>query len=265
MGNGAPTAALPPEAVAADCDAVAALGAEQAARAARAVQAAGQAAVGDPALADLEGADLEELRAHISKYRQTAKMLTERIARQQKIKSVSQTREDNTPVQYDPTTPRVDPADEKQFLRACADGHLHIAKAMLGKGKVDVECQSLSGGTAVMAAAQGGHLEVLKYLRSMGADFGARDFGASTPFLEAARGGRLAVIEYLAGTGKCDIAVRDSQGWTALHAAACYGYLDCVKVLVQKGLKLDDTDIDGKTPLDWAIESERNAVVDFLT
>ena len=166
---------------------------------------------------------------------------------------MSQTREENTPVQYDPTTPRVDPADEKNFLRACSDGHLHIAKTMLGKGKVDVECQSLSGGTAVMFAAQGGHLDVLKYLRSMGADLEARDFGASTPFLEAARGGRLGIIDYLAGTGKCDVTVRDSQGWTALHAAACYGYLDCVKVLLQKGLNPETKDIDGKTPLDWAI------------
>ena len=89
MGNGAPTSALPPEVVAADCDAVAALGAEQAAREAR-LSAAGAAGV-DPVLADLEGADLEELRAHIGKYRQTAKMLSERITKQQKIKSVSQT------------------------------------------------------------------------------------------------------------------------------------------------------------------------------
>ena len=261
MGNGAPTSALLPEAVAADCDAVAALGEERAARASATPRGSGV----DPALADLEGADLEELRAHISKYRMTAKMLAERIEKHQNIKSVSQTREENTPMEFDPKTPRFDPSDEKEFLRACSDGHLHIVKALLGKGKVDVECHSLSGGTAAIFAAQGGHVDVIKYLRSMNADLDARDYGASTPFLEAARAGRLAAIEYLAGTGKCDISARDSQGWTALHAAACYGYLDCVKALVQKGLKRDDTDVDGKTPLDWAIECERNVVVDFLT
>ena len=254
MGNGAPTTALPPEAIAEaaanDNDILCVLGAEK----------------HTPRDAsDLEDADLEELRAHISKYRQTAQMLHERLLQQTKIKSVSQTREENTPVQFDPTTPRMDPADEKQFLRACADGHLHIAKVMLEKGKVDVECQSLSGGTAFMFAAQGGHVEVLKYLRSKGADVNVRDYGGSTPFLEAARVGRLNAIEYLSGTGECDMTARDSQGWTALHAAACYGFLDCVRVLIQKGLSKDVKDIDDKTPIDWAIECEREEVVNLLT
>ena len=253
MGNGAPTSALPPQAVAEaaanDEDLLFVLGAER----------------NTPRDAsDLDGADLEEMRAHISKYRQTAKMLHERLEKQIKIKSVSQTREENTPVQFDPKTPRVDPGDEKKFLRACADGHLHIAKILIEKGKVDLECHSLSGGTALMFAAQGGHVEVMKYLCSKGADVDARDYGGSTPFLEAARAGRLASIEYLSGTGKCNISVRDSQGWTALHAAACYGFLECVRVLVQKGLSKGDTDVDGKTPLDWAIECERNEVVDLL-
>lgn len=117
-----------------------------------------------------------------------------------------------------------------------------------------------------MFAAQGGHVEVLKFLREKGADLQARDFGGSTPFLEAARGGRLASIEYLSSVGKdvCDISVIDSQGWNALHAAACYGYLDCVQCLVQKKFPVDKKDVDGKTPLDWARDCDRVEVVKFL-
>lgn len=213
---------------------------------------------------DLKDADLEELKAHISKYRQTAVMLNERINTKSKVKSVSQTREENTPVEYDPSKNTSTPENEKDFIRSCSEGHLHIAKALLKK--VNIECQSMSGGTAAMFAAQGGHVAVLKFLKENNADFQARDYGGSTPFLEAARGGRLASIEYLSSLGKdiCDISVVDSQGWTALHAAACYGYLDCVQMLVQKKFPLDKLDVDGKTPLDWAIECDRLEVQNFL-
>lgn len=117
-----------------------------------------------------------------------------------------------------------------------------------------------------MFAAQSGHVLVLKYLKEKKADFQARDYGGSTPFLEAARGGRLGAIEYLSGLGKeeCDISAVDTQGWTALHAAACYGYIECVQCLVQKKFPLDKEDVDGKTALDWAIECDRKDVVEFL-
>jgi ankyrin repeat protein len=214
---------------------------------------------------DLNGADLETLRAHISKYRQTAVMLHDRLVTRTVIKSVSQTREENTPVEYASPGKQINPDDEKDFIRACSEGHLHIAKALFKKVS-SVECQSLSGGTAAMFAAQGGHVNVLKYLKEKGADFQARDYGGSTPFLEAARGGRLSAIEFLASLGRdtCDISAVDSQGWTALHAAACYGYLDCVQCLIQKQFPKDKKDIDGKTPLDWAVECDREAVVEFL-
>jgi len=219
-----------------------------------------------PDISDLKDEDLEGLRAHISKYRQTAAMLHERMLLRQNIRTVSQTREENTPVEYQGGGDKgaVSPDDEKDFIRACSDGHLHIAKGLLKK--VDIECQSMSGGTAAMFAAQGGHVEVLKFLREKGADLQARDFGGSTPFLEAARGGRLASIEYLSSVGKdvCDISVIDSQGWNALHAAACYGYLDCVQCLVQKKFPVDKKDVDGKTPLDWARDCDRVEVVKFL-
>ena len=79
-----------------------------------------------------------------------------------------------------------------------------------------------------MFAAQGEHLDVLKWLLSKGADFNARDFGGSTAFLEAGEAGPHS-LEYLAGTGAehADIHAIDRQGW---NAATCAAWLDMLIV-----------------------------------
>lgn len=227
-------------------------------------------------LSDLSGADLEELRAHVSKYRQLAKMFVEKAttfdaadaataassSAAAQSRNVSQTREENVQEEF-----IARPEDEKNFIRACGNGNLDEAKRLHAAG-VKIEVQSLSGGTAAFFAAQGGHLDVLKWLDSIGADFSARDYGGSTPFLEAGRAGRLGSIEFLAGLPPekgADMHATDTQGWNALTCAACAGYVECVKVLYHKGLSAELVDVDGKTALDWAEAAQRSEVVEFLT
>ena len=156
--------------------------------------------------------------------------------------------------------------EEKIFIRACSEGQLETAKNILLGKKININSFTSSGGTAVMFAAQNGHVDVLNFLFENGGNFLVSDYGGSTPFLEAARGGKLNVLIYLSNLGKeiCDISMIDSQGWTALHAAACYGYLDCVKCLVERHFPMDKKDVDGKTPLDWAKDCEEVEVVNYL-
>ncbi|KKQ48898.1 MAG: Ankyrin repeat-containing protein [candidate division TM6 bacterium GW2011_GWF2_38_10] len=56
-----------------------------------------------------------------------------------------------------------------------------------------------------------------------------------------------------------------TQGMTTpLHMAVDYGLFSLVKLLVDKGVDLNQRDQDGKTPLWYAIKNGHPVVVDFL-
>lgn len=56
-----------------------------------------------------------------------------------------------------------------------------------------------------------------------------------------------------------DIAARDSQGFTALHWAAWYGHLDCVKFLIAQGAPLDAKNNYGGTVIDSTVWGYANS------
>ena len=51
---------------------------------------------------------------------------------------------------------------------------------------------------------------------------------------------------------RADISAKDSDGRTALHLAAGEGQGVVVKLLLERGARLTDTDMNGATPLDRA-------------
>ena len=131
---------------------------------------------------------------------------------------------------------------------------------------------SLSDATALHLAAQGGHLDVVKYLLSRDTvDVNARDADlGETPLAHAVSNGHLDVVKYLLSRGDIDVNSRaDRLFWhyTPLHWAAGGGRLDMVKYLLSR----DDIDVnprvwdfimiapnewffaDSSTPLGWAV------------
>jgi ankyrin repeat protein/Flp pilus assembly protein TadD len=65
-------------------------------------------------------------------------------------------------------------------------------------------------------------------------------------------------------TNKTDIDVRDSQGLTPLHLAACEGKEAAVKQLLLEGANVNALDNDGWTPLHLAAANGHKAVVELL-
>ncbi len=59
---------------------------------------------------------------------------------------------------------------------------------------------------------------------------------------KAASEGKLEVLQYLLDNAKLDLEATDDSGRTALHWAVCYDRLDCYKLLVQRGAKVDVKD-----------------------
>lgn len=74
-----------------------------------------------------------------------------------------------------------------KFYTACFDGKLADVKKLVGDGPVeelDIN-RVIHGGTAFAAAVQNSHLEVVKYLASLGADMEIPIHDGATPIFIA--------------------------------------------------------------------------------
>ena len=123
--------------------------------------------------------------------------------------------------------------------------------------------------SALVQAAHHGNVGAVCGLLQQGADVEARDEDDYTPLLAAARGGHLDVVKYLLSRGDVDVNVgwkNDIYGWTPLHYAATYDRLDMVKYLLSR----DDVDVDVRanyrdsSPLHWSARDGRLEVVKYL-
>ena len=54
------------------------------------------------------------------------------------------------------------------------------------------------------------------------------------------------------------------SGWTALHYCASLGFVDLIKVLLERGAEIDALDDEGKTALKVAVESSNQDAAEVL-
>jgi ankyrin repeat protein len=54
------------------------------------------------------------------------------------------------------------------------------------------------------------------------------------------------------------------SGWTALHYAAGFGFVDLVEPLLSRGADLEARDDEGRTPLEVAVEAGQAELVEML-
>lgn len=120
-----------------------------------------------------------------------------------------------------------------------------------------------AGHTALQAASQNGHLEVIQALLRHKADVEIEDKDGDRAVHHAAFGDEPRVIELLA-KANADLNARNKRRQTALHIAINKGHFNIVKTLLELGCHSSLQDSEGDTPLHDAISKEHDNMLSLL-
>ena len=147
----------------------------------------------------------------------------------------------------------VDKLGYTPLMSAAATGRDQVAQALLDAG-ADIDRLHKDGMTAVALAAYFGNLNVLQTLIAGNANLDIKDRNGYTALRAAIVGGQPDTAMLLL---QQRVEVKTTYGdlkATALHLAARSNYRDVAETLISKGADVDACDVDGETPLQWAVQ-----------
>jgi ankyrin repeat protein len=132
--------------------------------------------------------------------------------------------------------------DEKnaQLLNACKRGDLDTVKRLISEG-AKIDAKDSEGNTALLLAAKGDHLELVKWLLLKegggGAKITQKNNQNETALLLASKEGHLELVKWLLlkEGGGAGINEKDMEGHTAFLLAAKKGHFKLVKWLLEEG------------------------------
>ena len=172
-----------------------------------------------------------------------------------------------------------EPSGETVLMTCARTGSTAAVEQLLALGARPNVFEVSSGQTALMWAAAGGHTAAARALVEAGAELDARSRGRFTPLLFAARSGALEVARLLLAAGAAVNAVTPDGHSPLLVAAAS---LDAITgsdyrlvvetsnhealgiFLLEQGANADQTDQYGMTPLHYAVEMRKPALLEAL-
>jgi len=139
------------------------------------------------------------------------------------------------------------------ITQAVKNGHLNIVKYFIEDLGFNVGKKDSDGYTLLHRAAYYGDLEMVKYLIDRGASWNTCIKYYGYPVFKAAEGGHLNVVKYFVEELGFDVNKRDKDSWTVLHWAAMgdkgEDNVKVVQYLLSKGLDIDVSTKKGLTPL----------------
>ena len=130
------------------------------------------------------------------------------------------------------------------LVEAAARGDLAAVKREVRRG-AKLEQRDARGRTAVLAATDGNHLEVVRYLIAHGADVNAQDQQRDSAFLLAGARGYTEIVRAALAAG-ADFTVRNRFGGNALIPACERAHVDTVQLLLATKI-----DVDHVNDLGW--------------
>ncbi|ENN73908.1 hypothetical protein YQE_09480, partial [Dendroctonus ponderosae] len=166
----------------------------------------------------------------------------------------------------DGTTVRLDECNHAGLVAAVEESDAQRAAVILETGNVDLHSRlpECNNGTFLHLAVQKGDLPIVYLLVAYRVDLDALDAEQGSALMLAVTEHRNQIAQYLITAG-AQVALKGTDGMTALHAAARTGNLAACQALLRanKGL-CDMRDDGGWTPLVWACEHGFTEVARFL-
>ncbi|PCG93086.1 Hypothetical protein PENO1_085300 [Penicillium occitanis (nom. inval.)] len=135
---------------------------------------------------------------------------------------------------------------------------IEIVKLLLKREPNLLDLHDMFEQTALLIAAEKGHVEIIRHLHSRGAEIEAADSTGVTALLAAACFGHFPVVKYLIEAG-ADPTKTTSHGMNALHLITCFSHsAEVIDILLDGPANILKTaiaakDDSGDTPLCYAI------------
>lgn len=153
----------------------------------------------------------------------------------------------------------------EELVKAAANGDAtRCAEILARTDGAQADVNGFYGGhTALQAAAQNGHVEVIRALVEAGAEVDAEDRDGDRAAHHAAFGDEPAALRAL-GAAAADLNARNRRRQTPLHIAVNKGHLGVVRTLLQLAVHPALQDSEGDTPLHDAISKKRDDMLTLL-
>jgi ankyrin repeat protein len=142
---------------------------------------------------------------------------------------------------------------------AAIGGYREIAGGLLAAG-AHIDARTKTGITPLYGAVSEGQSGMVRFLLSKGAKVNEATHDSAIP-LHAVTEKDIAQMLVTAGAR---VKSKNNYGFTPLHIAAHYGYIEVAGFLLSKGAELECRTDAGWTPLCEAVFNKKKAMVDFL-
>ncbi len=154
------------------------------------------------------------------------------------------------------------------LMHASRHGHLNVV-ALLLQNQADINARIRLGTSALTLAARAGHLKTCKLLIESGIDTSLNNsIGGSTceftPLMAAAQHGHDNVVRYFLERGFDVNARMPSTGINALMLAALNGHMTTAQILIEHGANTNLTNVNNHTPLEIAHMRGKREVKGYL-
>jgi RNA polymerase sigma factor (sigma-70 family) len=160
---------------------------------------------------------------------------------------------------------------QPDIYEAAAIGKTGLVEKLVNEAPALINSHSPEGFTPLSLAAHFGHVETVKFLINQGADIDAvsRNELKVTALHACLYGRRVNVAELLIERG-ADVNIKRGgnriprAGWTALHYAAGYGFVQLMEPILKRGADVIAEDDEGRTPLRVAIDENQEKAAEIL-